>query len=75
MRESGDFFALREGKSNVKENPVSFVMAMVESGCLSTNYTSANKAKTTMRDQTAHKNPDAVTIVATAKSAQTRPFE
>ena len=75
MRESGNFFALRERKRNVEENPVSFVMAMVESGCLSTIYTSANKAKTTMTDQSAHKNPDAVTIVTTAKSTQTRPFE
>jgi hypothetical protein len=50
-------------------------MAMVESGCLSADYMSANKAKTILTDQATHKDPDAVTLVATAKRTQTRPFE
>ena len=50
-------------------------MAMIESGCLSTNCTSTNKTKTTMAEQATHKNSDTVAIVATAKCTQTRPFK
>ena len=77
VRDSGDFFALREGKSNVEEYqvPFSFMTAMDEPGCLSTNRTSTDKLKKTMTDQVTHKNTDAMAIVATAERTHTRPFE
>jgi hypothetical protein len=75
IRKSVDVFALREGKSDVEKYPVSFVMAMVESGCLLTNCMSTNKAKATMAEEATYKNPDAVASVATAKCTQTRPFK